>query len=942
MMGIAAPEVTEIGGEELCGTFVGTRPSIAADGLNQPHIVIDRGSDNLLYIYHKIGGTWSEALFAKTARGSRYDASRLYIPHMEIDRVNDRAWISAKFGCKEWGSMFGGPVWCLNNISTAPSERFYRYINVHKGYQMVVLDPNDTSTGVVLGGLGNWAKLNLNGQTTATGNMKSGSSGEKIRFWISPRAGTDGIWHSAMGGYSRQSSAYQNTTRGGAAPVTYASFGLYPEQGGDFWHSGVCGDLQDPNMAYISVRYNPGQMVNIWDGSQMLFGGNCLLVEAGGAQEIRFPPQLTPAPGAEGGAFLAWSKQGRVRMVHVAQDGTLTGVRPSQGDSRDICAGYNPSMCIDDEGNMHLAYVRSGVGMCYRKLAISGAAAVSAVQLPLITAQDFDGDGLDDVATFDRSTAMWNIYNSSNAVVENYPMGTVGEMPVPGKYYSSIYADMATFHPTSLVWTVRNSLAGTTNQVTFGFPGCTPVPGDYDGDGTNDLAYVKTNGTVYVWIYRSSRTGATVTNGSWGLTSSLPVPGDYDGDGTNDMAVVFTNIWQLQAARSSLGNGSTITNQFTNTFTVSDVPVQADYDGDGKTDFAVFKRSGAMWYLTNSSGGAVVVRQFGYGTTTPVRGDYDGDLKSDYGVYDSGTGMWYIKLSKSGRMKGAPPVALGGATDRPVSADYDGDGTNDVAVYRASDGAWLIWDSSRPKSQTRTVYWGWSATTPVPGDYDGDGTNDVAVYWPAAGTWYIRKSSGGSTNVVWGWSEAKPVPGDYDGDGTDDVAVYWQNGGTWYVKKSSGGSTNVNFGWSAADPVPGDYDGDGTNDISVYWPAGSRWYIRYSSGGSTNFTLGGTGARTVQADYDNDGATDAAIYWPASGSWVVRYLGGGSESNTWGWSAAIPAPGDFDGDGISDRSVYWNGNWYIQQSASGKSKVDEVGVPWGASTEMPIGGAEAR
>ena len=373
---VAMPLITVVGAEENCGTFSGTRPAIATDSLAQPHIVIDQGTSNILYIYHKISGLWSQALFAQGSNGGTYDASRLYIPHIEIDG-QDRAWISCKFGTKEYGTMLGGGVWCLNNVSTAPSERFFRYILVHKGYQMVCLDPFEPNRGVVLGSTGLWAKLDDSGATVATGNMNSGDSGEKIRFDIAPvnNGASRGVWHSAMGGYSAMSSAYQNILRyeHGLGPVTWASYATYPEQGSDFWHPGIGRDRVNPYMAYISVRYNPGALINIWSGNsdgsgQMVYpAGNLPVIDASASSVERFPPQWAPAPGAEGGAFLAWSGGGWVRMAYVAQNGVWYNPLTAQLSSfATICQGSNPSICLDKDGNLHLAYVNGG--MRYRKL----------------------------------------------------------------------------------------------------------------------------------------------------------------------------------------------------------------------------------------------------------------------------------------------------------------------------------------------------------------------------------------------------------------------------------------------------------------------------------------------------------------------------------------------------------------------------------------------
>lgn len=364
-VGLAAP-TPSVGPEEVCGSVIGMRPSIAVDSSLQPHIITDIGSSSSLYIYHRINGQWSEELFAKGTPGGQYNASRLYMPHIEIDS-KDRAWISCKFGCKEWGTMLGQGLWLVGNLKSNPNLIWFRWVTsseTHKGNGNVSIDPFEPDHGVVLATKGRWVKINDNRTLVASGNLNSGDSGEKIRFLISPRAGQVGVWHTVMGGYVKQSSSYQNSLRSPAIPVVWASYSAYPEQESDFKHPGLGIDLANPAACYMGVYYNPGLVINIWTGNGpyngMIFDPNNLpVVDPAATRVDRFGPQFTPVVG--GGAFVAWSRGGRVKLRYI----DLTG---AMGPELDICAGKNPSMCTDRNGNIHLAYINNG--MRYRLLTL--------------------------------------------------------------------------------------------------------------------------------------------------------------------------------------------------------------------------------------------------------------------------------------------------------------------------------------------------------------------------------------------------------------------------------------------------------------------------------------------------------------------------------------------------------------------------------------------
>ena len=358
------PKITKIGPEESCGAFSGSRPSIAVDSKNLPHIIIDQGTSKDLYIFHKINNAWSQSLFARGDKNGKYKASRIFLPHIEIDN-KDRAWISCKFGTKEWGSMKGQGLWLINNITTNSNELWFRNIVVGKGNANVSLNKLNSNSGVILGSSGKWQEIKEDGSTGSGGQIKLGPSGEKVRFLISTISATESVWHAVMCGYDQTDSFYGYKKGTKLSNTPWADKNKYTDMGSDMIHPSIGIDIVNPNICYMSVVYSVGVIINIFDGSKMLFPKDNLKVVSakGHTGPDRFGPQWAPA--LNGGAYLTWIQDGSIMMTYVGQDGSLTDLLDGN-KPRTICNGNTASICTDANGDVHLAYVNGG--MKYRKI----------------------------------------------------------------------------------------------------------------------------------------------------------------------------------------------------------------------------------------------------------------------------------------------------------------------------------------------------------------------------------------------------------------------------------------------------------------------------------------------------------------------------------------------------------------------------------------------
>ena len=282
------------------------------------------------------------------------------------------------------------------------------------------------------------------------------------------------------------------------------------------------------------------------------------------------------------------------------------------------------------------------------------------------------------------------------------------------------------------------------------------------------------------------------------FTGTLQVqPGDFDGDGESDIAVwrPSSGVWHV--TRSA--DGSYYSSQFGGA-SFGDVVVPGNYDGDKRTDYGVFRNG--VWYVQNSSTGAVAITQFGIAGDVPVQGDFDGDGKTDISVWRGSTHVWYVLRSSDG---GYSAFQYGSDGDRPLAGDYDGDGMADYAIWRPSTGTWYVLRSS--DGQVSIVPFGTNGDSPMVGDFDGDKKADLSVFRPSDGVWHILNSSDGSYRAAaWGVSTDKPVPGDYDRDGKTDIAIYRESEGNWYVLFSGNGTYAVRrFGAAGDIPIPAAY-----------------------------------------------------------------------------------------------------------------------------------------
>jgi len=223
-----------------------------------------------------------------------------------------------------------------------------------------------------------------------------------------------------------------------------------------------------------------------------------------------------------------------------------------------------------------------------------------------------------------------------------------------------IYRDNSGLIPPINTYIIGRSDGGATQWTQYGdwetdFVG---AEGDYDGDNKMDLTIQRqVSGKLEWWVLRSSTN--TISVFYWGSTFNTDIPlggADYTGDGIDDPAVVRINgttgavTWYVGTTA-----GTGITQLQWGNYNTDWIVPGGDYDGDGKADFMLWRGFGnGVWYLRTAAG-ATTYTQFGIPDSETTEsdlalrgGDYDGDGKTDIALYRPSDNAFWVYRSSGG------------------------------------------------------------------------------------------------------------------------------------------------------------------------------------------------------------------------------------------------------------------------------------------------------
>jgi hypothetical protein len=270
---------------------------------------------------------------------------------------------------------------------------------------------------------------------------------------------------------------------------------------------------------------------------------------------------------------------------------------------------------------------------------------------------DFNGDGRDDVVTFNQGTA--------------------------GDVYVAL-SNGAGFAGTSVKW-----------QEFFSPAGETPLTGDFNGDGKDDIVTFTHGATndVFVGLSTGSSFGSAKWHDFFALGGEIPAVGDVNGDGRDDI-VTFTrgslaDVYVALSTGSSFGASAKWHDFFA---AGGEFPSVGDFNGDGRADIATFTRGDlADVYVALSNGSGFVGTTvkwhdaFAFGAEQPRIGDFDGDGRDDIATFTNNAAAdVFVALSNGAGFTGTTVKwhdFFGLAGEFPYVGDFDGDGVTDVVTF---------------------------------------------------------------------------------------------------------------------------------------------------------------------------------------------------------------------------------------------------------------------
>ncbi|WP_456687118.1 FG-GAP repeat domain-containing protein, partial [Bradyrhizobium sp. P5_C11_2] len=210
----------------------------------------------------------------------------------------------------------------------------------------------------------------------------------------------------------------------------------------------------------------------------------------------------------------------------------------------------------------------------------------------------------------------------------------------------------------------------------------TAAVGDVNGDGKQDMVYIRTVSASAYFLDVRTNTGTgqftqTSLTGASELEGSIRL-GDVNGDGKLDVLMGNISTGTLDV---KLGNGNgtfaATTKYATGGSNGGSIRAFADFNGDGKADVIMSNNIGTSLLLGNGDG------SFGSPVATDASnafasGDFNGDGKIDLLVQDSSSSPVAVRLGNGDGTFQSPIAA--GTSSRTISGDFNGDGKLDLAL----------------------------------------------------------------------------------------------------------------------------------------------------------------------------------------------------------------------------------------------------------------------
>jgi len=157
---------------------------------------------------------------------------------------------------------------------------------------------------------------------------------------------------------------------------------------------------------------------------------------------------------------------------------------------------------------------------------------------------DWDGDGLDTVGVYIKSTGVWALSNLTGSVsttnTYRFPYGPGGSnlTPVVGDWDGDGDDTPGLYDQTTGAWLLINQNASIAPEISFPygeFSGAVPISGDWDGDGDDTPGVY--NPANSAWILSNGLNTAPFASFPYGDSTLKRIKGDFDGNGTDTVGM---------------------------------------------------------------------------------------------------------------------------------------------------------------------------------------------------------------------------------------------------------------------------------------------------------------------------------------------------------------------------------------------------------------------
>ncbi len=583
----------------------------------------------------------------------------------------------------------------------------------------------------------------------------------------------------------------------------------------------------------------------------------------------------------------------------------------------------------------------TGVSFTSPTTASMGASPIS------IVVQDFNRDGIQDVAVANRSTV--NGIGAISVRLGNGSGGLGAETTfnsadgayalASGDFNNDGNPDIVLAEGTSNFISLfsGDGLGGfTRGQLTATSPDFITT-GDFNRDGNLDIVYSPTSGN-FVEVLLGDGSGGFSFPGPLAVafTPASIVVADFNRDGNPDLATASTGASYSILLGDGAGGFGAATNIPSGAAHLS--LAVGDFNRDGNSDFvtANYQADSVSFFAGDGTGGFSSGVGFPVGTTPQfvIVGDFNNDGKSDVASANGGPDNVSILLGTGlgggSAFSAAMDFSAGTNSDpRAIAAgDFDRNGKVDLATanYGTNNVSVLLNDTAlcTPGFNDAVNYSvGANPYATTVGDFNGDGSPDLATANDGDDNVSVQLGDGDGTfqtavNYNVGANPGFIVTGDFNRDGKLDLAVSNYQDANISVLIGNGNGTfqtavNYSVGNGPYSISVGDFDHDGKPDLAVANNQNNNVGVLIGNGNGTfqtavNYSVGTSPFSIASADLNGDGKLD--LVTPNYNSHNVSVLignGDGTFQTAVNYNAdtnpSSVAIGDFDRDGDADLAV---------------------------------------